>query len=252
VTEHIAVSVADRIMEIRFNRPEKRNAITGEMYSAIADALDRAVGDDGIRCVLILGSGGHFTAGNDLSDFTNPTALDPGGPVFRFLQTVAGFPKVLVAGVVGSSVGIGTTLLLHCDLAVAGRGAKFALPFVDLGLVPEAGSSLLLPALIGRQLAAKHLLLCDPFGAEKALEYGLVIEVVDDGVVEEAARGLALRIAAKAPNAMLLSKKLLQGDAAAVATRVAEEAAIFGDRLKSPEVAEAIAAFYEKRPARFE
>jgi enoyl-CoA hydratase/carnithine racemase len=164
---------------------------------------------------------------------------------------VTAFPKVLVAGVVGSAIGIGTTLLLHCDLAVAGRGAKFALPFVDLGLVPEAGSSLLLPALVGRQRAAKHLLLCDSFGAEAALEYGLVIEVVDDGVVEEAARGLALRIAAKAPNAVLLSKKLLQGDDA-LARRVAEEAAIFGDRLKSPEVAEAIAAFYEKRPPRFE
>jgi enoyl-CoA hydratase/carnithine racemase len=252
VADPIVVGVADRIMEIRINRPEKRNAITAAMYAAMADALERAVTDEQVRAVLIVGSEGHFTAGNDLADFQKPTALDPDGPVFRFLQAIATFPKVLIAGVVGSAVGIGTTMLLHCDLAVAGRGTRFALPFVDLGLVPEAGSSLLLPALIGRQRTAKLLLLCEPFGADTALDYGIVTEVVDDGEVEAAARALALRIAAKAPNAVMLSKKLMMGDGAAVAQRIADEAAVFAERLTSPEVAEAITAFYEKRPPRFE
>jgi len=247
----IVVTVADRIMEIRLNRPEKRNAITAAMYSAMADALAQATGDGQVRAVMIVGSGGHFTAGNDLRDFQEPTALDSDGPVFRFLSAIATFPKVLIAGVVGSAIGIGTTMLLHCDLVVAGREAKFAMPFVDLGLVPEAGSSLILPALVGRQRAAKLLLLADRFGAEEALDFGIVTEVVDDGSVEEAARGLALRIAAKAPNAVMITKRLMMGNVAAVEQRIGEEAAEFAERLRSPEVAEAITAFYEKRPPRF-
>ena len=239
-------------MEIRLNRPEKRNAITAAMYSAMADALEQATEDGQIRVVMIVGSGGHFTAGNDLKDFQDPAALDRDRPVFRFLSAIATFPKVLIAGVVGSAVGIGTTMLLHCDLVVAGREAKFAMPFVDLGLVPEAGSSLILPALVGRQRAAKLLLLGDRFGAEAALDLGIVTEVVDDGSVEEAARGLALRIAAKAPNAVMISKRLMNGNVAAVEQRIGEEAAEFAALLRSPEVAEAIAAFYEKRPPKFE
>jgi enoyl-CoA hydratase/carnithine racemase len=239
-------------MEIRINRPEKRNAISAAMYGAMADALGQAAGDKQVRAVVIVGSGGHFTAGNDLRDFQDPAALDRDRPVFRFLSALAIFPKVLIAGVVGSAVGIGTTMLLHCDLVVAGREAKFAMPFVDLGLVPEAGSSLLLPALVGRQRAAKLLLLGDRFGAEEALEMGIVTEVVDDGSVEDAARGLALRIAAKAPNAVMISKRLMNGNVAAVEQRIGEEAAEFADLLQSPEVAEAIAAFYEKRAPRFE
>lgn len=248
----IVVTVADRIMEIRLNRPEKRNAITAAMYSAMADALEQATEDGQIRVVMIVGSGGHFTAGNDLKDFQDPAALDRDRPVFRFLSAIATFPKVLIAGVVGSAVGIGTTMLLHCDLVVAGREAKFAMPFVDLGLVPEAGSSLILPALVGRQRAARLLLLAEGFGAEEALDLGIVTEVVDDGSVEEAARGLALRIAAKAPNAVMMTKRLMMGNVAAVEQRIGEEAAEFADLLRSPEVAEAITAFYEKRPPRFE
>jgi len=252
MSDPILVTVADRIMEIRLNRPEKRNALTAAMYAAIADALDRAVADDQVRAVLVLGSEGHFTAGNDLADFQKPGALDPDGPVVRFLRALVAFPKVLIAGVQGSAVGIGTTMLFHCDLVVAGRGTRFAMPFVDLGLVPEAASSLLVPALIGRQRAAKHLLLCDPFGADTALAYGIATEVVDDGEVETAARALALRIAAKAPTAVRQTKQLIIGDVAAIERRVEEEAALFAERLISPEIAEAIAAFYEKRPPRFE
>lgn len=248
----IVVTVIERIMEIRINRPEKRNAISAAMYGAMADALEQAAADKQVRAVMIVGSGGHFTAGNDLRDFQDPAALDHDRPVFRFLIAIATFPKVLIAGVVGSAVGIGTTMLLHCDLVVAGREAKFAMPFVDLGLVPEAGSSLILPALVGRQRTAKLLLLGDRFGAEEALEMGIVTEVVDDGSVEEAARGLALRIAAKAPSAVMISKRLINGNVAAVKQRIGEEAAEFADQLRSPEVAEAIAAFYEKRAPKFE
>lgn len=251
MAEQILVSVADRIMEIRLNRPDKRNALTGAMYDAISDALDRAIADDQVRAVLVLGSEGHFTAGNDLAEFQDAAALDLDGPIVRFLRAVAVFPKVLIAGVQGSAVGVGTTMLLHCDLVVAGRGTHFAMPFLDLGLVPEAGSTLLVPALIGRRRAAKHLLLCDPFGADAALDYGIATDVVDDGEVEAAARALALRIAAKAPMALMQSKKLIVGDVAAVVRRIEEEAGIFAARLTSPEVAEAIAAFYEKRPPRF-
>lgn len=248
----IVVTIADRIMEIRINRPEKRNAITAAMYGGMADALEQAAGDSQVRAVMIVGSEGHFTAGNDLRDFQDPAALDCDRPVFRFLTAIATFPKVLIAGVVGSAIGIGTTMLLHCDLVVAGREAKFALPFVDLGLVPEAGSSLILPALVGRQRAAKLLLLADRFGAEEALHLGIVTEVVDEGSVEEAARGLALRIAAKAPNAVTITKRLMMANVAAVEQRIGEEAAEFAALLRSAEVAEAIAAFYEKRPPRFE
>jgi enoyl-CoA hydratase/carnithine racemase len=252
VADPILVTVAERIMEIRINRPEKRNALTAAMYAAMAEAIERAARDGQVRAVLIVGSDGHFTAGNDLRDFQQNPPRDPEAPVFRFLRAITTFPKVLIAGVVGSAIGIGTTMLLHCDLVVAGRGARFAMPFVDLGLVPEAGSSLLLPALIGRRRAAKHLLLGEPFGADVALDYGIASEVVDDGAVEETARSLALRIAAKAPQAVMLSKKLMLGNSAVVLERIAEEAALFADRLQSPEVAEAIAAFYEKRAPRFE
>jgi enoyl-CoA hydratase/carnithine racemase len=252
MADSILVTVADRIMEIRLNRPEKRNALTAAMYSAISDAFERAIADDQVRAVLLLGTDGHFTAGNDLSEFQNSAALDANGAIVRFLRSLATFPKVLIAGVQGSAVGVGTTMLLHCDLVVAGRGTRFAMPFVDLALVPEAASSLLLPALIGRQRAMKHLLLCDPFGAETALDYGIATEVVDDGDVETAARAFASRIAAKAPTAVMQSKKLIVGDGAAIERRVEEEAEIFAARLASPEVAEAIAAFYEKRPPRFD
>ena len=248
----IDVTVADRIMEIRINRPEKRNAITAVMYGAMADALEQAAGDGEVRAVTIFGSGGHFSAGNDLRDFQDPAALDRDRPVMRFLLTISTFPKVLIAGVTGSAIGIGTTMLLHCDLVVAGREAKFAMPFVDLGLVPEAGSSLILPALVGRQRAARLLLLADSFRAGEALHLGIVTEVVDDGSVEEAARGLALRIAAKPPQAVMLTKRLMTRDSAAVERRIGEEAAEFAGLLRSPEVAEAIATFYEKRAPRFE
>ena len=251
MSEDIVVTRAGRILELRFNRPDKRNAITVAMYAALADSLHSAAADDQIRVVTIIGSGGVFTAGNDLRDFQQARPAGTDQPVFRFIRELAGFPKPLVAGVEGVAVGIGTTLLLHCDLVVAAPGATFSLPFVDLGLVPEAGSSLLLPRLIGQQRAAKHLILGDPFDAETAFHYGLVTEVVTEGL-EARVRAIADRLAAKPPEAVRLAKQLLRAQSGTVEARVKEESDLFASRLTSPEAAEAFAAFFEKRPPRFD
>lgn len=235
------------VLELRFDRPDKKNAITVDMYAALADALRSAAADDAIRVVTLTGSGGSFTAGNDLRDFQQAPGGGGDRPVAHFLQAISTFPKAIVAGVAGPCVGVGTTMLLHCDLVLAAPSALFSLPFVDLGLVPEAGSSLLLPRLIGRQRAAKHLILGEPFDADTALAYGLAAEVVEEGALEERLLATAQRIAAKPPEAVRLTKQLLREDPAAIAERIAEESRLFGERLQSAEAAEAFAAFFRKR-----
>jgi enoyl-CoA hydratase/carnithine racemase len=247
----ILATASGPILELRLNRPDKKNAITAAMYAALADALTGAAADPSVRAVTLSGSGDTFTSGNDLNDFRNNPPLDLDQPVFRFLEAISTFPKILVAGVAGAAVGVGTTMLLHCDLVVAAHSAMFSLPFVDLALVPEAASSLLLPALICRHRAAKHLVLGDPFDAETALNYGLVSEIVAEEDLEARVRGIATRIAAKAPEAVRLTKRLLAPDPAAVRARIAEEGELFAKRLTSPEAAEAFAAFFEKRPPDF-
>lgn len=242
----ILVTTHGPVMDIRLNRPEKKNAITVAMYAALADAIEQAAADDAIRAITIGGSGGVFTAGNDIADFM---AVRPGGedmPVFRFLRAIAGCPKVVIAGVEGFAVGIGTTMLLHCDLVLAAPGTTFALPFVDLALVPEAASSLLLPRLIGRQRAAKHLLLCDPFDAETALDYGLVTEIVPADALDERLRATAERIAAKPPEAVRLTKQLMIAPEDVVSERIVAEGALFEERLASAEAAQAFAAFFAR------
>lgn len=238
-------------MEIRLQRPEKRNAITAAMYAALADALARAADEAAIRAVLISGEGEAFTAGNDLRDFLARPPQAEDGPVFRFLRAVATAPKPLVAAVQGAAVGIGVTMLLHCDLVVAAANARFSLPFVNLGLVPEAASSLLLPRLVGHQRAAEMLLLGEAFDAEAARACGLVNRVVAEGDLIDAARTLAGALAARPPEAVRLAKALLKGDGAAVAGRMAEENRHFRERLKSAELREAVAAFFEKRAPDF-
>ncbi|PWG01371.1 enoyl-CoA hydratase-related protein [Sphingosinicella humi] len=238
------------VMDIRLNRSEKKNAITVAMYAALADAIEQAAADEAIRAITISGSGGVFTAGNDIADFMS---VRPGGedmPVFRFLHAIAGCPKVVIAGAQGFAVGIGTTMLLHCDLVLAAPATTFSLPFVDLGLVPEAASSLLLPRLIGRQRAAKHLLLCDPFDAETALDFGLVTEIVPAEALDDRLRATAERIAAKPPEAVRLTKQLMIAPEAAVSERIAAEGALFEDRLASTEAAQAFAAFFARSQSR--
>jgi enoyl-CoA hydratase/carnithine racemase len=251
MSNEILASASGSVLELRLNRPDKKNAITAAMYAALADALNAAAADRAVHVVTIVGSGGTFTSGNDLNDFRHNPPLDLDQPVFRFLEAISTFPKIIVAGVAGPAVGVGTTMLLHCDLIIAARSAMFSLPFVDLALVPEAASSILLPALIGRHRAAKHLVLGDPFDAEMALNYGLVSEIVAEDDLESRLRAVADRVAAKPPEAVRLTKKLLAHDPAAVRARIAEEGELFASRLKSPEAAEAFLAFFEKRAPDF-
>ena len=251
MSDEILITQDGPVLELRFNRPEKKNAITSKMYAQLADALRAAADDDGIRAVTLAGEGGIFTAGNDLKDFQESRPDGAELPVHRFLGAISTFPKVIIAGIKGQAVGVGTTMLLHCDLIIASPGASFSLPFVDLGLVPEAASSLLLPALIGRHRAAKHIILGDPIDAATALDYGLITEIVAEAELDDHVRGLARRIAAKPPAAVRLTKQLLAPDAAAVRERMAREGALFAERLRSAEAAEAFTAFFEKRPTDF-
>ena len=250
MADEILETLSNHVLELRLNRPEKKNAITAAMYATLAAALRSAAEDPAVRVVTILASGDTFSSGNDIRDFQENPPLGLDQPVMHFLNAIATFPKILIAGVAGPAVGVGTTLLLHCDLVFAARSASFSLPFVDLGLVPEAASSLLLPQLIGRQRAAKHLILGDAFDADTALHYGLVTELAEEADLESRVGTAARRIAAKPPEAVRITKRLL-GDTDAVTARIGEEARLFGERLMSPEAAEAFAAFFEKRAPNF-
>lgn len=239
------------VTEIVFDRPDKRNAITVAMYAAMAEALDAAEADGSVRAVLFRGNGGAFTAGNDLKDFlaNPPDGSDP--PVFRFLRGLAAARKPLLAAVDGAAVGIGTTMLLHCDFVLAADTARFALPFVNLGLVPEAASSLLLPQLAGYQRAAELFLLGEPFDAATAQRIGLVGRVLPAADLLEAARALADRLAEKPPQALMATKALLKSPATTVAARMEAEIAVFLRQLQSDELKEAVAAFFGKRAPDF-
>jgi enoyl-CoA hydratase/carnithine racemase len=251
MSDHILCDQNGPVMDLRLNRPDKKNAITVSMYAALADAFEAAAADPAVRVVTITGSGGLFTAGNDLKDFQESREGGPDMPVFRFLRAIASCPKIVIAGVSGQAIGIGTTMLLHCDLVIASTDALFSLPFVDLALVPEAASSLLLPRLIGRQRAAKHLILGEPFDAATAEAYGLVTEVCAPGALEERLTEIARRIAAKPPEAVRITKRLITTTEGSVADRTAEEGRLFEQRLQSAEAREAFTAFFEKRPPNF-
>lgn len=249
---HIAVSRDAAVLRITINRPEKKNALTADMYGAIADALGAAESDNAARVILIHGAGDAFTAGNDLHDFLANPPRDESSTVFRFLQAVSHVTKPLVAAVHGAAVGVGTTMLLHCDLVYAGESAKFALPFVNLGLCPEAASSFLLPAAIGYQRAAELLLLGEPFDAAKARELGIVTAVVPDAQLLETATSAAHKLAAKPAASVRLTKALMKrGTQTATEAALAEESRAFRARLDSPEAKEAFAAFLEKRKPDF-
>jgi len=251
MTDHILVSRRDGVVELRFDRPDKKNALTEPMYAALAEAMTGINGDPSVRVVLFSGSGGSFCAGNDLNDFLANPPNSEDAPVFRFLRALTGAEAICVAAVAGPAVGVGTTMLFHCDLVIAAESAKFALPFVNLGLVPEAASSLLLPRLIGHQRAARLLLLGEPFDAAAAREMGLVNEVVTDAALAGAAETLVKKLLAKAPEALRLTKQLMKGPTTTVAERMAEECRVFAPRLTGDEFREAVSAFFEKRPADF-
>ena len=251
MSEHIVVERRESVQVVRLARPEKKNALTVAMYAALADALDAAAADDAVRVLVLVGSGDAFTSGNDLHDFVAapPTGID--SPVFRFLRALVGFPKPIVAAVNGIAIGIGTTLLLHCDLVVADESARFHLPFINLGLVPEAASSLLLPQLVGHRVASELLLLGAAFDAPRARELGIVNAVAPQGGAERGALAMADQLATRAPTALRATKRLLTGDRDAVLARMQAEATLFMAQLAGPEFAEAVAAFREKRSPRF-
>jgi enoyl-CoA hydratase/carnithine racemase len=252
MSEHILVGRDAGIMTIRFNRPDKKNAFTVAMYEAMAAALAEAERDAQVRVVLFTAAGDAFTAGNDLGDFMSRPPTDESSPVFRFLRALAAASKPLVAAVDGLGVGIGLTLLLHCDLVYASDRSKLRAPFVDLGLVPEAASSVLLPRLVGHQRAAEILLLGETITAQRACELGLVNAVVTSAEVLACATAACQKLAAKPPKALKLTKMLLKDPKhASVDERIRHEAVFFGQQLGSAEVKEAISAFFEKRAPDF-
>ena len=248
----IVVEKSRRVLRIQLNRPEKKNALTLGMYQAFADALRSADSDADVRVILVHGTPDAFTAGNDLGDFLANPPRGPESPVFAFLDAVTHVDKPLIAAVNGVAVGIGTTMLLHCDLVYAGQDAKFAMPFVNLGLCPEAASSFLLPALAGYQRAAELLLLGEPFDAARAHAVGIVTEVVPSHLAFEAAEQAARKLVAKPPASVRLTKQLLKRHTKAMMeAALAEELRHFREQLVSAEAKEAFSAFLEKRKPDF-
>lgn len=244
----ILVHAEDGVTTLSFNRLERKNSITSAMYAALADAMEQATTDASVRVVVIQGHEMVFSAGNDIGDFLNTPPATPESPVFRFLRALAAFPKPLIAAVCGPAVGIGTTLLLHCDLVYAGDNAAFSMPFVNLGLCPEAASSLLVPQMLGYHRAAEALLLGEPFMAEAALETGLVNRVLPPTETNAYAQAQARKLAAKPLSALVETKRLMkQGQAQQVQAQMAAEGAIFGRMLREPAAREAFTAFMEKR-----
>ena len=224
---------ADGVLELTLARPAKKNALTGAMYAQITAALARAQADPAVAAVLIAAQGADFCAGNDLHDFLGGGGVSPHGPVMQFLHALARLEVPLVAAVQGRSVGVGATLLLHCDLVAAAPDASLILPFVPLGLPPEAGSSLLLPALVGHRVAAEMVLLGRPVGAERALQLGLVNEVADDPL--GAARAMAQALARQPAGAVRAAKRLLRREADSLPERIDREAEVFAAALATPE-----------------
>jgi enoyl-CoA hydratase/carnithine racemase len=250
----IRTATLNGVATIEIARPEKKNAITAEMYAALADALNAASADNAVRAVLITGQPGIFTAGNDLEDFLQRPRSDEGlnAPVFRFMRALAGTDRPVVAAVTGAAIGIGTTMLLHCDFAYVSDEARLAMPFTSLGLVPEFASSLLVPRLMGHAKAAEKLLLGEPIRPEEAVELGIANAVLPAGEVLPHARRVAERFNALPPGAVREAKKLLRrADAEAVQQQIAAEAKVFGERLSSPEAKEAFSAFLGKRKPDF-
>lgn len=240
------------ILTIEFNRPDKKNAITAVMYQSMANALQDAEADDAVRAILFVGKPEIFTAGNDLSDFMlNPPSTE-NSPVFQFLRQISQAGKPVVAAVSGAAVGIGTTMLMHCDLVYAADNAKFSMPFAQLGLCPEAASSLLFPQIVGYQRAAEKLLLGESFSAADALAMGLVNRVVPVDQLREIALQQTAKLVALPAASIRMTKRLMKGNQqAAIAAKIAEEGQHFRAMLSAPEAKEAFSAFFEKRKPDF-
>jgi len=248
MSEHVRVERDGAVLAITLARPERRNAITVAMYAALADAVERAAGDESIRVITFRAEGQDFAAGNDLADFLQAAPREGEIPVWRFLRALAECETPIVAAVHGNCVGIGTTMLLHCDLVVAEEGARFSLPFVDLGLVPEAASSLLLPRLAGRPAAARYLLLGDSFGVGEAMHFGLVSHQAEPGELSRTLADVVSRLLAKPADALSATQRLLRlGTRDEILERMRLESEAFAERLTSDEAKAAISAFFERK-----
>ena len=249
MSEYVRVENKGSVLALTLARPERRNAITVAMYAALADAVEQAQTDPALRLITFEGEGEDFTAGNDLADFLQ--ALPREGEeiaVWRLLRALAVNELPLIGAVHGNAIGIGTTMLLHCDVVLAEEGTRFLMPFVDLGLVPEAASSLLFPRLAGRRRAARYLLLGEPFGPEEAAEFGLVSKVVATGGLDQALSEIVAALLAKPAEALRLTQKLLRhGTREEVLARFELENGHFSERLESAEVKQVITAFFEKK-----
>ena len=249
----ILYRVEDGVATLEFSRPERKNALNQAMYELLVRGLERAAADDDVRAVLITGQPGVFTAGNELTEFlANPDSLSPDAPVIRFMLALARFEKPVVAAVTGHAVGIGVTLLLHCDFVYVAAGARLTMPFVKLGLVPEFAASLLVPMRAGHVRAAEMLMLGTPISAEEAVQMGLANMAVPEEQVIDVALEAARRFRALPAGAVAETKRLMKrARGCLVEEAIGEEARSFGARLGGPEVREAVAAFFEKREPDF-
>ncbi|HUK43156.1 MAG TPA: enoyl-CoA hydratase [Candidatus Bathyarchaeia archaeon] len=249
----VEVERAGAVLQIAVNRPEKKNALTADIYNALSDAVDQAETDAAVRALLLHGKGEAFTAGNDLEDFMRkPWKGQAVPPAVRFIRAVAGAKKPIVAAVQGLAVGVGTTILLHCDLVYAADDARFMMPFINLGIVPEAASTVLLPLLIGPQRASELFLLGAPLAAQRAYEMGLVNAVLPHEALLSTALAAAQQIAEKPRGAVLACKQLMKrAFRAEVERAMREEVEVISERLDSPETKEALSAFLEKRKPDF-
>jgi enoyl-CoA hydratase/carnithine racemase len=245
MTDHIRIEQSDRLITVAFNRPDKRNAITQDMYQAMTDAVNAYAVDDENRA----GDGAYFTAGNDLQDFAMGPRGENNPPVIQFLHAIKDCPKPLIAAVNGPAIGVGLTLTLHCDLVYAAQSATFSAPFVKLGLVPEAASSLLLPEAIGMAAAMDVFMTGRTLTSEEALRMGLISRMFDDAEFDARARELAMVVANAAPNAMRHAKALVRNRNAEITDRMMAESVHFANQLQSPEFGESVAAMMAKRPA---
>ena len=253
MSQQILVEREQGLLSLRLNRADKMNALTREMYAALADALEAAEIDRDVRAVLIAGNAECFTAGNDIHDFLQHPPSGSDSPVFRFMRALMEFSKPVLAAVAGPAVGIGTTLLLHCDQVFVARGAKLKMPFVNLGLCPEFGSSFLVPRLLGHVRAASLLMRGDGFNGEQAVAYGIANEALADGAAAiERAHEVCQALQQLPPAAVALSKRLLKAPYIEQLRQVvAEEGQLFVERLHSPEAQEALSAFTQRRQPDF-
>jgi enoyl-CoA hydratase/carnithine racemase len=249
MTTDVLVARDANILRLTMNRPAKKNALTGAMYKAMQDALELADRDDTVGALLITGTDGVFTAGNDIGDFLAGTRDEHGSPALRFIHAIALCETPIVAAVDGNAVGVGTTMLFHCDLVYAAPSAKFRMPFIDLGLVPEAASSMTVPLRVGIAKASEWLLLGDAFDAHEAHRCGVVNGVVPAGELIETALDAAKRLAAKPAQALDATRRLMRGDRQAIGGQMAAESKEFAAALESPEAKAAFSAFLARAKA---